>query len=50
MSDDHERSIGEKQILLSGKIKQVYLDRPFVYAIIDVKTGVPLFIGAVQSL
>ncbi len=24
MSDDHERSIGEKQILLGGKIKQVY--------------------------
>ncbi|MBR2675323.1 MAG: hypothetical protein IKE28_00235 [Solobacterium sp.] len=24
MSDDHERSIGEKQILISGKIKQVY--------------------------
>ena len=24
MSDDHERSIGEKQILLGSKIKQAY--------------------------
>lgn len=37
-------------VYMPEKIKQVYLDRPFVYAIIDVKTGVPLFIGAVQSL
>lgn len=30
--------------------KIVYLDRPFVYAIIDTKTGIPLFLGAVYSV
>ena len=30
-------------------IKEVFLDRPFVYAIIDAKTGLPLFIGAVYE-
>ncbi|MBR0410726.1 MAG: hypothetical protein IJI25_06955 [Eubacterium sp.] len=30
--------------------KTVYLDRPFVYAIIDTKTGIPLFLGAVYSI
>ncbi len=29
--------------------KQVYLDRPFVYAIVEVDTGMPLFIGTLQS-
>lgn len=29
--------------------KTVYLDRPFVYMIIDCETGVPLFIGALLS-
>lgn len=28
----------------------VYLDRPFVYAIIDTETGLPIFIGAVNSI
>ncbi|MBR2188171.1 MAG: serpin family protein [Eubacterium sp.] len=31
-------------------IKKVYLNRPFVYAIIDTETGLPLFIGAVRNL
>ncbi|MBR2259224.1 MAG: serpin family protein [Blautia sp.] len=31
-------------------VKTVYLNRPFVYALIDVKTGTPLFIGAVNSI
>ncbi len=31
------------------EIKEVYLDRPFVYAIIEVDTGMPLFIGTLQS-
>ena len=31
-------------------IKEVYLDRPFVYAIIDRKTGVPVFLGALNNL
>ena len=30
-------------------IKEVFLDRPFVYTIIDTKTGLPLFIGAVYD-
>ena len=31
-------------------IKKVYLDRPFLYAIIDTKTGVPLFLGVINTL
>ena len=30
--------------------KEVYLDRPFAYAIIDMETGVPVFIGTVNSV
>ncbi len=30
--------------------KAVFLDRPFVYAIIDTDTGLPVFIGAVNSV
>ena len=29
--------------------KEVYLNRPFAYAIVDVETGLPLFIGTVES-
>ena len=29
---------------------RVILDRPFVYAIVDNATGLPLFVGAVTSL
>ncbi|MDE6685843.1 MAG: serpin family protein [Lachnospiraceae bacterium] len=43
-------------VLLQGKgaeipldRKQVYLDRPFVYAIVEVDTGMPLFIGTLKS-
>ena len=32
------------------QIKEVYLDRPFVYAIIDVTSGIPLFLGVVNSV
>ena len=32
------------------EIKEVYLDRPFVYAIVEVDTGMPLFIGTLQSV
>ncbi|MCR4716498.1 MAG: serpin family protein, partial [Lachnospiraceae bacterium] len=28
----------------------IYLDRPFVYALVDSKTNIPLFIGTVESL
>ncbi|MBE5943415.1 MAG: proteinase inhibitor I4 serpin [Lachnospiraceae bacterium] len=30
--------------------KEVILDRPFVYAIIDVETGLPVFMGAVNTI
>lgn len=30
--------------------KSVILDRPFVYAIVDLRSGVPVFIGTVESL
>ena len=33
-----------------NNIKKVYLDRPFVYAIIETKTGLPMFIGVVNNL
>lgn len=32
------------------KIEQVYLDRPFLYAVIDMSTGLPLFMGVVNSV
>ena len=31
-------------------IKEVFLDRPFVYALIDTQTGLPLFLGVLNSL
>jgi serpin B len=30
-------------------IKKVYLNRPFVYGLIDTKTGIPLFLGCVKD-
>ncbi len=32
------------------EVKQVYLDRPFIYAIIDCENGLPVFIGCVNQL
>ncbi|MBO5081459.1 MAG: proteinase inhibitor I4 serpin, partial [Lachnospiraceae bacterium] len=32
------------------EIKEVILDRPFVYAIIDTNTGMPIFMGTVNSV
>ena len=32
------------------EVKQVYLDRPFVYAIVENETGIPLFLGTVQEI
>ena len=32
------------------KIKKVYLNRPFVYAIIDAESGIPLFLGIVNGI
>jgi serpin B len=33
-----------------GEIKSVTLDRPFVYAIVDTETGLPIFIGALRDI
>lgn len=30
--------------------KEVYLDRPFIYAIIDTQTGAPIFMGTLQDV
>lgn len=30
--------------------KEVFLDRPFAYALVDTRTGAPLFIGIVESI
>ncbi len=35
---------------LDKEIKTVYLDRPFVYMIIDCKNNVPIFMGTVMSI
>ncbi len=37
-------------IRLDCEEKYVFLDRPFLYAVIDMKSGLPLFIGAVKSV
>ena len=38
-------------LLLSPIIeKWVYLDRPFVYAIVDTNSGMPLFLGVVKEV
>ena len=33
-----------------GYIKQVYLDRPFVYMLIDRTTNLPFFIGVMENI
>ena len=37
-------------VVPSYDTKEVYLDRPFVYAIIDRETGIPVFLGALNEL
>ncbi len=41
--------LDRKSVEIPLERKQVYLDRPFVYAIVEVDTGMPLFIGTLQS-
>lgn len=36
-----------EEFVAEQPIKEVYLDRPFVYAIMDVQTGLPVFMGTV---
>ena len=37
-------------VMIEPEPKYVYLDRPFVYAIIDTDNGTPIFIGAVNTV
>jgi len=36
--------------VIIGDVKEVYLDRPFVYMIVDTETNLPIFIGAVTDI
>ena len=38
-----------KSYLKRSKIKQVYLDRPFVYMIVDWENKVPFFVGTMMD-
>lgn len=40
----------ESAMIDDEKPKEVYLNRPFVYAIIDTESGTPIFIGAVTTV
>lgn len=40
----------ESAEIIIGEIKQVYLDRPFVYMLIDCENNIPLFIGTVMDI
>lgn len=33
-----------------GQVEEIILDRPFIYVIVDIQTGLPIFIGAVNEL
>ena len=39
----------ESSVLIESPI-EIRMDRPFVYALVDTETGVPLFIGSVKTL
>lgn len=44
-------SVGIKESAMAvGELKQVRLDRPFVYAIVDNETHLPVFIGTLMSV
>lgn len=42
--------IDVKTAIPDTNIKKVYLDRPFVYMIVDMETGMPMFIGVLNEL
>lgn len=42
--------VDEKAAWQEGEEREVILDRPFFYAIVDDSTGIPLFIGIVSDL
>ena len=40
----------ESMSLYEPELKTVHLDRPFVYAIIDTETQIPIFLGVTESV
>lgn len=42
--------IAKASSAMPGQTKTVYLDKPFLYAIVEAKTGVPIFMGVVNDL
>ena len=42
--------MAETMSLYEPEIKTVHLDRPFVYAIIDTETQMPIFLGVTESV
>ena len=40
----------KQKSIASDPFCKVYLDRPFVYMILDMETGLPLFMGTVREL
>jgi serpin B len=43
-------AMADKCAVMEEKPKVVYLDRPFVYMLIDCETNVPFFVGTMMSL
>ena len=37
-------------IMMPDEVIYIYLDKPFVYAIVDNETGLPIFIGCQNSM
>ncbi len=42
--------VEETAIEFEDKPEEVYLDRPFIYMIVDLKLGIPVFIGTIKNL
>ena len=40
----------ENAVIVEGEIKKVFLDRPFVYMIVDGESEMPLFMGVVRNI
>lgn len=40
----------DEAVMEPEEVKEVYLNRPFVYAIVDTESGTPVFIGAVNTV
>ena len=41
--------MNEESAMIVEDVKQVYLDRPFAYMIVDTQYNVPLFFGVVTG-